>query len=108
MKNGKQTQAPEPPEHFSDRAKALWIELVRHRCDSVERQVLLRYALEDLDRADRLREQITRDGETVVSKRSGLARLNPALKVEAEARRRFFSAWKALALTWPARVGFHP
>ena len=92
------------PKHLSKRAKAIWRELVEERCDSVERQVLLQSALEDLDRVDALREQIAREGAMQTSERSGLSRAHPALKIEAEARRRFLAAWRTLDLTW--RDGF--
>src|SRR3954452_19716150 len=103
MKSGNERPAPEPPGHLSKRSQALWTELVRYRCDSAERRLLLECALSDLDRADVLREQIEREGVTVTSTRSKLARAHPALKIEAEMRRRFLAAWRALDLTWRAQ-----
>ena len=103
MKSGNQRPLPEPPLHLTERSQALWRELVRYRCDSAERQVLLECALTDLDRADRLREAIDREGVTITSARSKLPRAHPALKVESEMRRRFLAAWRALDLTWRER-----
>src|SRR4051794_29484663 len=103
MKSDTQRPNPEPPEHLSERSRALWCELVRHRCNSVERQLLLECALTDLDRADALRMQIAREGAMVTSARSKLPRAHPALKIEAEMRRRFLAAWRALDLTWSQR-----
>jgi phage terminase small subunit len=100
--------APEPPAHLSDRSKALWSELMRHRCNSVERQVLLRTALEDLDRIDALRELLAAEGLLSVSKRSGLQRAHPAIALEGAARRRFIGAWRLLRLVWPKTLGFSP
>src|SRR3954447_7853437 len=103
MKSGNQRSLPEPPEHLSARSQALWTELVLYRCNSAERQVLLECALTDLDRADALRRQIEREGAMVTSARSKLPRAHPALKIEAEMRRRFLAAWRALDLTWSQR-----
>ena len=96
MKTDMQQPFPEPPGHLSERSQALWRELVRRRCNSVERQTLLECALSDLDRADVLRAQIAREGAMVTSARSKLPRAHPALKIEAEMRRRFLAAWRAL------------
>src|SRR3954447_758229 len=103
MKSDMQRPIPKPPGHLSQRSQALWNELVRYRCNSVERRILLECALSDLDRADALREQIVHEGVTVTSARSKLPRLHPALRVENELRRRFLAAWRTLDLTWSER-----
>jgi len=66
MKSGKGDVPPLPPApaHLSERSGAIWRDLVEDRCDSLERRILLQLALEDLDRADALREQIAREGLT--------------------------------------------
>src|SRR3954452_18505225 len=87
---------PDPPAHLSEKSAAIWRELTPHRCDSVERRVLLECALSDLDRADELRAQIQAEGATIVNRRSKLPRPHPGLKVEAELRRRFLAAWRTL------------
>ena len=92
------------PVHLSPRSAALWQELVAYRCKSTERRVLLQLALEDLDRADALREQIAHEGAIQVSERSKLARIHAGLKVEAEVRRRFLRTWDMLNLTWGERT----
>ena len=97
---------PEPPEHLSARSKELWRELVRRRADSAERQALLLAGLEDLDRVAVMRELIARDGVMLTSRRSGLSRVHPAVKLETDARRRFVRIWKTLGLNWPAGIGF--
>jgi phage terminase small subunit len=107
MQNGKKPM-PEPPEHLSERAQALWSELVLRRCDSTERRTLLLMALEDLDRIDALRELVAREGVFQKSTRSGLDRPHPAIRLEADARRRFIGAWRLLRLVWPKTLGFSP
>ena len=99
MKSGK-TNAPQlpAPSHLSPRSAALWQEVVADRCDSLERQVLLQLALEDMDPADKLRAQIEAEGLTQTSARNKLVRAHPALKIETEARRRFLRAWDMLNL----------
>ena len=97
---------PEPPAHLSQRAQNIWRDLVKTRADSTERQVLLRSALEDLDRIDELRELLAREGLMSKSERSGLTHVHAAVRLEAEARRRFLAAWRALGLIWPADAGF--
>src|SRR3954463_4776945 len=103
MKSDKRRSVPEAPGHLSERSRGIWNELVRDRCDSLERQVLLEHALADLDRADVLKLQIAVEGITQTSTRSGLTRIHPALKVETELRRRFLAAWRTLGLTWSKR-----
>ena len=93
------TKKAPAPEHLSPRARQLWAELVPSRADTAERQVLLCTALEDLDRIDEMRELLKREGVLIVSARSRLPHTHPALKLEAEARRRFLAAWRALNLT---------
>lgn len=98
--SGKMTDPAPPPDYLSDRGKAIWRELVPSRCDSIERQVALAEALVDLDRADAMRRIIDAEGGPLEkSRRSGLSRVHPAVRLEAEARRRFLAAWRALHLT---------
>src|ERR1051325_97267 len=105
MQSDKNTvPSPPAPAHLSPRSAALWQELVMYRCNSTERRVLLQLALEDLDLADKLREQIAREGPIQTSNRSRLARPHAALRVEAEARRRFLRTWKMLNLTYGERA----
>lgn len=105
VKTGK--KIPPTPAHLSERSAAIWCELAVDRCNSTERRLLLEQALSDLDRADTLREQVQREGATVTSARSKLARAHPALKIEAEFRRRFLRTWSMLRLTWGAQVLSH-
>src|SRR4051794_33836347 len=93
-------QNPAAPAHLSARSAEIWTALVPNRCASLERRVLLENALSDLDRADELRSQITREGATMTSARSKLPRAHPALKIETELRRRFLAVWRMLRLTW--------
>lgn len=45
-------EVPGPPPHLSERAQALWREVVPRRAVSPERLALLQVALEALERAD--------------------------------------------------------
>src|ERR1044071_6976352 len=104
MQSGTNTvPSPPAPAHLSPRSAALWQELVAYRCKSTERRVLLQLALEELDLADKLREQIAQEGAIQTSERSKLASPHAALRVEAEARRRFLRTWNMLNLTWQRR-----
>jgi hypothetical protein len=92
-----QQAPPHPPSHLTARSQQLWAELVVGQVTTPERRTLLQAALEDLDRVDEIRALLATEGLLMPSKR-GLPRPHPALKLEAEARRRFISAWRALQL----------
>jgi phage terminase small subunit len=104
------TPPPDPPEHLSDRAKALWRSVVPRRAKSPERLAMVQTALEALDRADGARLAIAEQGLTTVTKTTGTIHLNPLAGLEREARAQFLSAWTALHFSWDSVLdgGNHP
>ena len=54
--------------------------------------------LDDLPRADEARRAILRDGMTTTTGTTGAPHVNPAVKVERDARAQFMSAWSKLGL----------
>ena len=98
MKNDKRMDIPEIPEWLSPHSKKLWIRWVGSRIKSAGKIELLRVALEALDRADKCREVIDREGLTVVSKRGKMPHNHPLLKEEMASRRLFFKIMKSLHL----------
>ncbi|MFH1921628.1 MAG: P27 family phage terminase small subunit [Planctomycetota bacterium] len=89
-----------PPEHLSDRAKALWREVVPRRVDHPEQFALLQTALEALDGADSCREVIAREGRTVKTLTTGTIHKHQAVDMEKEYRAAFSKMWSALNLCW--------
>ena len=89
---------PEPPAHLSERAKALWKQIVPARGWSPGRLVLLQTALESLDRADEARSAVQAAGLTTVTARTGVIHVNPLVKIEREARGQFLATWGQLRL----------
>lgn len=93
----------EPPAELSAAAQELWRQAVsRKGFDTLTRLATLRQALLAFDRAEQARLAVNADGMLTVTKRSGVAHLNPLLKVEKESRQAFMQAWEALGLnrTW--------
>ena len=86
---------PEPPAHLSERSQQLWRDLI-HRARPISRQVLLRAALECLDRADQAREILACEGLTTTTTETGAVHIHPGAKVEREAKAQFLSIWSAL------------
>ncbi len=89
-------RAYSPPEALSDRARALWRELVPHKARSAGRLALLRAALEDLDIADQARAQLRAHGYFVTTPGSGAIHAHPMVSVLREAHSRFVAAWATL------------
>lgn len=89
---------PGPPEHLSERSKALWMELMPTRNWGTGRLVTFLNALECLDLADAAREARTKEGLTITTQRSGVTHANPLLKVERENRALFIKTWAMLGL----------
>jgi P27 family predicted phage terminase small subunit len=102
---------PSPPSHFSERAVQLWREVGPHAAKTPERQALFQSALEALDTADEARRLVRADGLIVTTARSGVRHVNPAVKVEKEARTQFIKFWKELGLSkvppQPSVLGFN-
>jgi hypothetical protein len=90
---------PEPPPHLTARSQALWRALFPLRVSSVPKLVLLAEALSCLDRVAAARALIAAEGLTTTTKRSGVAHMHPALKVEKDARAQFVQLWTLLELS---------
>ena len=97
----RRNQHPEPAEHLSERAKALWRDVLALQAKaSPGRLALLQVGLEALDRADEARQVIEREGMTTKTATTGVLHVHPLLKVEREARQVFLRAWGQLNLDW--------
>lgn len=87
-----------PPEHLSDEARALWIQvLADYEVDKGAGLALLRQALEALDGVRACQRQIAADGLMVTGSRRQ-KRPHPLLRVEADYRRQMLSCFRALNL----------
>jgi len=89
-----------PPTALTPRARALWEKLVPAQVNTAERLAILRVAIESLDRHDRAREIIQREGMVTKSKRGEMSHAHPLLKVEQQCRRAFLRCWRQLRLRW--------
>lgn len=94
------TESREPPPDLFGRALELWRYAVIERHASIGRIILIESALRDLAIADRLHQEVERDGPVITSRRSHLSRPHPCLRSEALARQRFERAWRRLGLHW--------
>ena len=90
---------PEPPAHLSDESKGTWRDLLREwpSIADVAGLRILRVALESFDRAQEAREEIDRDGMTVMD-RFNQVRPHPLLATERDNRAAFLAGMKALNL----------
>lgn len=93
-------QIPEPPAGLSEKAKALWNDVVPRRCRSPERLALLAVALQSLDRADAAATVIGCEGMLTKTETTGVVHVHPLLKIERDARQLFARIWGSLALEW--------
>ena len=102
---------PPAPEHLSVRAQSLWRAMVE-RCTTDGRRVLLQTGLEALDRATLARESIATEGMTATTASTGVAHVNPLIRVERDARNQFAAIFRQLGLDktsqypagWPFRT----
>ena len=94
----------EPPQHLSERAKALWRELVPARARSIGRLTLLQTALESLDRADMARVALAGGSLTTVTQSTKAVHLNPLAKLERESREQFARIWEQLSFGFDGSV----
>jgi phage terminase small subunit len=85
-----------PPSHLSERAAALWADVVPRRAKTPGRLALIQTALESLDRADAARVAVAREGMTTITQRSGAMHIHPLLKVERESMQQFAKLWSQL------------
>jgi phage terminase small subunit len=97
---------PDPPEHLTPAAAALWRTLqAAYDVGDEYGCLLLRTALEAFDRAQGAREAILREGATVPDAR-GAVRAHPLIAVERDARAAMLSALKLLRIdVIPTRPG---
>ncbi|OAI54013.1 hypothetical protein AYO44_03785 [Planctomycetaceae bacterium SCGC AG-212-F19] len=94
---------PDPPAHLCERAKRLWqAAMPRQRAWSEGRLAALQHALELLGMLDHAEALLKQEGLSVVTKRTGVAHLNPLAKHCLELRKEFSKDWRALHL------GFDP
>lgn len=87
-----------PPDHLSEKAAAIWREVVTTYVVEIEGLPLLEQALTQYDRAAQARREIEREGLTWTNPDSGAVHVNPAVKAERDATKAFRLAWKALDL----------
>jgi len=90
---------PTAPEHLSYRSKAIWAETGPERVKTPQRRTLFQAALESLDLADEARRAVLTDGLTSTTKSTGAVHVNPAAKVEIQARQQFARLWQMLGLS---------
>lgn len=95
----------QPPSHLSDRAAALWRDVVPRRAKSPGKVVIVQSALEALDRADAARVAVEVAGMTTTTKTTGAVHVHPLVKVEREARGQFTKLWGELNLTHDYAAG---
>lgn len=86
------------PDHLSDRASAIWDQIVANYVVEIEGLPLLETALTQYDRAAQARNEIEASGLSWTNPDSGAVHVNPAAKVERDASKAFRLAWKALDL----------
>lgn len=91
-------------EFVSERAQALWREVVPRRAVSPERLALLQVALEALDRADAATAVIEQEGMVTTTKTTGAVHIHPLVKVERESRQLFARCWREMGLSWSVEL----
>ncbi len=80
------------------------MKVVPRRANSPERLVMVKVALEALDRAEEARLVLAAEGITARTESTGAVHAHPALKVERENRQLFARIWKELDLDWSAEL----
>ena len=89
------------PEGLSDVSMRVWEEVVSsHERMSLARLKLLEEGLFALDRAQRARDIIQKEGLLVEGEKSKIPHAHPCLRVEKEAKAQFLKVWKLLGLRW--------
>ena len=89
---------PEAPGHLSEDSRRTWKELIENfDISDPEGLDILRFGLEARDRATRAREEIDKQGMTVVDK-WGQVKPHPLLTAERDARASYLAALKQLGL----------
>jgi hypothetical protein len=95
------TPYPEPPDHLSERSKALWRQIGPEKIIQPGQLPIFLASLESLDRSDTARALIDAEGMVLTTKSTGMTHLNPLLKTEAASRREFSRLWALLRLSDP-------
>jgi phage terminase small subunit len=91
---------PAPPQHLSVRSQEIWRTVVRHPM-SAGRALMIETALQEFDRANEIREVISREGAMAKAKgKSKMAHVHPLTGVEQRARATFLKLWLHLHLDW--------
>jgi phage terminase small subunit len=90
----------EPPSHLSESSRAIWDRYVPSVVKLPGPQSMLSAALQARDRAEEARREVERDGMLLVSKRSTLARVHPAVRIEKESLALFTKIMQQLHLNW--------
>lgn len=99
---------PEPPEHLTEKAKALYYFYIGKTVRSPGQIALLIQGLEAMDQADECGRIIRAEGLSQTSERSKMTRQNPLLNTQREAIAQMLKVWKLLRLnfnTMPSKIG---
>ena len=93
-----------PPAELSETSKAIWRGVVPRRAKTAERLVLIKTALQALDRANEITAKIKEQGLVIENPSTGAVRANPLLKLEKELRQQFATIWDKADLDWDAVI----
>ncbi len=89
---------PEPPEHLTEKAKALYRFYIGKTVRAPGQIALFIRGLEAMDQADECGRIIRAEGLSQTSERSKMTRQNPLLNTEREATAQMLKIWKDLGL----------
>jgi phage terminase small subunit len=92
------------PKDLSKQAQAVWRGVVPRRAKTAERLLLIKTALQALDRADEVSAKIKEQGLTIENPSTGAIRANPLVKLEKELRGQFAAMWSGMSLDWHAVI----
>lgn len=90
---------PEPPEHLTEKAKALYRFYIGKTIRAPGQIALFIRGLEAMDQADECGRIIRAEGLSQTSERSGMMRQNPLLNTQKEATAQMLKIWFALRLS---------
>ena len=91
-------EKPKPPNHLRDPGRAYWQAVTGEFALEDHHLAILQTACEALDRAAEAREVIEKVGVLIVPKGGGMARANPATRIEKDSMLLFLRAQAALGL----------
>jgi hypothetical protein len=92
------------PAELSKQSAAVWRGVVPRRAKTAERMLLIKTALQALDRAAEVTAKIKEQGLTIENPSTGAIRANPLVKIEKELRQQFASIWLGMDLDWHAVI----